>query len=239
MSPDSDLLCYTVSVRKKHEKEQHRRFRRRKYSALFLVILAVLLAFGPFAAVYYKSRDYRVTANEISQLEPRPIAIVFGAGVWPDGTPTPYLQNRLDTAVQMAQADKVQKILVSGDNSSIHYNEPAAMQRYLESQGVEADRIVQDFGGLNTYDTCYRAKSVFEVEKAYLVTQAYHLPRAVMTCRVIGVDSVGVAAISKGRDYTASYIARELASIYKAAGELMFRPEPLIKGQPEPITVLE
>ncbi len=224
---------------KKHQKEQHRRFRKRKFGLIAVLILTFAVLVGPFAFVYYTSREHRVSSQAIDSLEPRPVVIVFGAGVWPDGTPTPYLKNRLDTAVQMHKSGKAAKILVSGDNSSKYYNEPEAMQRYLGTQGVADDKIVQDFGGLNTYDTCYRAKSIFEIKQAYVVTQAYHLPRAVMTCRILGVETVGVEALRQGRDFTASYVLRELASMYKAAGELLLRPEPLIKGEPEPISVLE
>lgn len=223
----------------KHNKAQQRRFRRRKLTAVFLLVAAIAILLGPFAYVYFISRDVRVAPSAIGSLSPRPVAIVFGAGVWPDGTPTPYLQNRLDTSVELFTAGKVETILVSGDNSTKHYNEPEAMRRYLVSKNVPEDKIVQDFGGLNTYDTCYRAKSEFKVTSAYVVTQSYHLPRAVMTCRVLGVDSIGVEATRQGRDFTASYLLRELASMYKAGAELVLRPEPLIKGSPEPAAVIE
>lgn len=165
------------------------------------------------------------------------MVIVFGAGVWPDGTPTPYLQNRLDTAMRMHQTGKVQKILVSGDNSTEHYNEPVAMQKYLINQGVPEDVIVLDYGGLSTYDTCYRAQEIFKVSNAYVTTQSYHLPRAVMTCRMLGIEVVGIESMRQGRDFTASYLLREMASIYKAGIELTLHSEPAVNGNPEPIMV--
>lgn len=220
---------------RKHEKEQHRRFRKRRVAIVFVLIMMIAVLLGPISYVWYVSRDVRTSPSAISSLESRPAIIVFGAGVWPDGTPTPYLQNRLDTALQVYQANKVQKILVSGDNSTEHYNEPVAMRNYLVQKGVPENAVVLDHGGLNTYDTCYRAKEIFGVKQAYLTTQAYHLPRAVMTCRVLGVESIGIAAQRQGRDYTASYLLREMVSIYKAGIELVLRPEPLITGKPEPI----
>jgi len=197
--------------------------------------MALVVLLGPIAYVWFTSRDVRVTPSAIETLEQRPIIIVFGAGVWPDGTPTPYLQNRLDTAKRVYDADKTEKILVSGDNSTEHYNEPVAMRNYLVKSGVPEENIVLDYGVLNTYDTYHRAKEIFKVEKAFVTTQAYHLPRAVMTCRVLGIESVGIESLKQGRDFTAAYIFREFISMYKAGGELLLRPKPLITGNPEPI----
>lgn len=224
---------------RKHEKEQRRRFRNRRLAVAFMIISFLIVLLGPIAYVWFTSRDVRVTPEAIDTLEPRPVIIVFGAGVWPDGTPTPYLKNRLDTAKQAHQAGRATKILVSGDNSTEHYNEPLAMRNYLIKNGVPEQAVVLDYGGLNTYDTCYRAKEIFGVKRAYLTTQAYHLPRAVMTCRVIGIESIGIESVRQGRDFTASYLLREFISMYKAGGELLLRPEPLIMGKPEPISVVE
>ncbi len=222
---------------RKHEKEQKRRFRKRRVGLFFVLVILVAMLLGPISYVWFVSQDARKPYSAIESLEPRPVVIVFGAGVWPDGTPTPYLQKRLDTAKRMQQAGKVQKILVSGDNSTEHYNEPVAMQNYLVSQGVPKDVVVLDYAGLSTYDTCYRAQDIFKVNKAYVTTQAYHLPRAVTTCRMLGIDTIGVESMRDGRDFTAAYLLREMASIYKAGYELALQSEPAVKGDPEPIVV--
>lgn len=91
------------------------------------------------------------------------VAIVLGAGVLPSGEPTPYLQRRLDSAVDLYKAGIVKTLLLSGDNSASHYNEPVAMQRYVAEQGVPRTATVLDYAGFNTYDSCYRAEALFGV----------------------------------------------------------------------------
>ena len=124
----------------------------------------------------------------------RPVAIVFGAGVRPDGRLSPMLQHRMDTAISLYRSGAVRKLLVSGDNSTAQYNEPGRMYDYAVAQGVQPADVVRDFAGRRTYDTCYRAKEIFGVTEAILVTQRFHLPRALFTCRSFGIDAVGLAA---------------------------------------------
>jgi vancomycin permeability regulator SanA len=169
----------------------------------------------------------------------RQVAIVFGAGVEQDGAPTPYLQWRIETAVKLYKAHRVQKILMTGDNSSKHYNEPVGMKKYAMKLGVPGKDIVLDYAGLNTYDSCYRASKIFKVTSATLVTQGYHLPRAVMTCKSFGIDTIGVdAEHDKGRTWGVMYIIREWVSTDKSLVQMTFKPSPTILGNPEPITVL-
>lgn len=121
-------------------------------------------------------------------------AIVFGAGLQRDGTPSPVLKDRIAAAVQLYHLGKVEKLLMSGDNRFIDYNEPAAMKTYAVSLGVPEEAIALDFAGRRTYDTCYRAKHIFGLDEALLVTQKYHLPRAIFTCQEMGMRVSGVAA---------------------------------------------
>ena len=118
--------------------------------------------------------------------------MVLGAQVYPDGTPSPFLAARLDLAKQLFDAGKVQVLLVSGDNMAPEYNEPDAMRAYLIDAGVPAEKVIADYAGFDTYDSCVRAKRIFGVSKLIMVSQSYHLPRAVATCRTLGVDAAGV-----------------------------------------------
>jgi vancomycin permeability regulator SanA len=163
----------------------------------------------------------------------REVAIVFGAGVYPDGTPTPYLQWRIATAVDLYKAGKVKRLLLTGDNSEEHYNEPVAMQRAAIKLGVDPDHITLDYAGYSTYDSCYRAKKIFGVKEATLVTQGYHLPRAVATCSGLGVQSIGVAAKHTERDFAVTYLLRELLATDKALFELAVKPQPTVLGKAE------
>ncbi len=123
-----------------------------------------------------------------------PVAIVFGAGLHWDGSPTPVLRDRVKTAVHLYEQGKVKKLLFSGDNRFIEYNEPGAMQSYALELGVPLEDIVLDYAGRRTYDTCYRAKSIFKVDQAFLVTQKFHLPRALFLCGQLGIKTLGVNA---------------------------------------------
>jgi SanA protein len=122
------------------------------------------------------------------------VALVFGAGLRRDGSPTAILRDRVQAAVQLYREGKVDKLLLSGDNSYIYYNEPGAMKEYAIGLGVPEEDIVLDYAGRRTYDSCYRAGVIFGITKAILVTQPFHLPRAVYTCRQMGLDATGFAA---------------------------------------------
>jgi SanA protein len=122
------------------------------------------------------------------------VAIIFGAGLRRDGTPTAMLRDRVLTGAELYFSGKVEKLLMSGDNRFVDYNEPEAMRQFARSLGVPDEVIVLDYAGRRTYDTCYRAKAIFGVESALLVTQGFHLPRAVFLCNMLGMDTVGVEA---------------------------------------------
>lgn len=179
----------------KHEAAQGARRPAAIRVAVRSVALAVLAAvvLGVLVWVGIQARYERlILADE--DASPRPVAIVFGAGVRPDGRLSPMLRHRMDAAIALYRSGAVRKILVSGDNSTVHYNEPGRMFDYAVAAGVPADDVVRDFAGRRTYDTCYRAAEIFGVRDAVLVTQRFHLPRALFTCRSFGIDAVGVAA---------------------------------------------
>ena len=167
----------------------------------------------------------------------RPAAVVFGAGLRRDGKPTAVLRDRVETAVRLYQSGKVEKILMSGDNRFVEYNEPASMREYAISLGVPEEDIVLDYAGRRTYDTCYRAKAIFGLDSAILVTQQFHLPRALYTCRALGMDVSGVAAT--GTQYRKlSYIYWEVrevpATFISIIENHITHPLPVL-GDPEPI----
>ncbi len=168
---------------------------------------------------------------------PRPVALVLGAGLWPDGSPTPVLRDRVATAADLYFAGKVQKLLLSGDNRFVSYNEPAAMARYARSLGVPAEALVLDYAGRRTYDSCYRARVIFGVTAVVVVTQRFHLPRAVYTCRALGLDAVGVAADRRRyrRGPALYWGLREFPATLRALVDVhLTHPLPVL-GEPEPI----
>ena len=180
------------------------------------------------------------TSKKIFTIEavgPSRIAIVFGAGLQRDGTPSPVLQDRVAAAVNLFKAGKVEKILMSGDNRFIDYNEPGAMQAYAISLGVPEEDIVLDYAGRRTYDTCYRAYHIFGVKEAILVTQRYHLPRALFTCNGIGLQSTGVSADSTYYRKSSRLIwnVRELPATLVALWQVWISHPLPVMGDPEPI----
>ena len=197
--------------------------------------IAIILGLGipnMIAEWYARARQFQV-----EQAPSAPVAIVFGAGLTRDGQPSPVLRDRVATAVQLYFDGKVQKILMSGDNRFVDYNEPGAMKRYALSLGVPEADIVLDYAGRRTYDTCYRARHIFGVREAILVTQRFHLPRAIFTCNGLGVDSVGVIADQRTYSQYAHrfWRIREIpATAMSFVDVFITRPLPVL-GEPEPI----
>jgi SanA protein len=167
----------------------------------------------------------------------RRVAIVFGAEVKRDGTPSAVLRDRIETAIALYKAGKVEKLLMSGDNRFADYNEPESMRQYALTLGVPDADIVLDYAGRRTYDTCYRAKEIFGVSSAILVTQRFHLPRALFLCKAFGIDALGVEAenyyyLKRLRFY---WNLRELLASIQSVGDVyLFKPLPVL-GNREPI----
>jgi SanA protein len=160
------------------------------------------------------------------------VAVVFGAGVR-NGMPTAMLYDRVASAVDLYKAGVVDKLLMSGDNRFVDYNEPAAMRRVALQLGVPDSDIVMDYAGRSTYDTCYRARAVFGLSNAILVTQRFHLDRALMTCDGLGLQAVGYVA--DRRAYTSSLAwntLREIPATMKAFFDVyVSKPLPVL-GEP-------
>lgn len=161
------------------------------------------------------------------------VAVVFGAGLW-DGEPSPYLAHRLDAAARLYDEGRVEVVLVTGDNSREDYDEPDAMRAYLTRHGVPDARIVSDYAGFDTWDSCVRAKKIFGVDEAVLISQDFHIRRAVALCEAAGVESYGVGVAAK-HDATWYYGgAREVLAAGKAALDAVFEPDPRFLGPREP-----
>ena len=206
-----------------------RKAQRRLYQG---AAIGVLLMFAPVTGVHaYASASERTAAS----VPYRPVAIVFGAGVV-GNQPTPFLARRLDVALDLYRRGKVTVLLVTGDNSSPSYDEPGVMRDYLTARGVPADRIVRDDAGFDTWESCVRAKKVFGVGSATLVTQDFHLPRALTLCRAAGIDALGVADTGESAVSASEAVhdrGREIAAGWKALGQAVFQPDPRFLGKKE------
>ncbi|PAX53135.1 SanA/YdcF family protein [Brunnivagina elsteri] len=209
-----------------------------------VILVSLTLGLGsiltPLALHFYvntatNTRRY----TEASQVPKQKIAIVFGAGIYPDGTPTPMLADRVDAAVELYKQGRVQKLLMTGDNSRDDYDEVSAMQHYAVTQGIPIEDITLDHAGFSTYESCYRAKEIFGIQKAVLVTQNFHLPRAIYTCKNLSVEAVGLGTPDWGsynKTTVTRYTAREKLSVLKALWEVhISRPLPTFLGKFEGI----
>jgi SanA protein len=216
------------------EKKARKRKRMLKV-ALFLLLVGIGLGLSPFALRWWVDQRYKKLIYTIEAVPPRKVAIVYGAGITTDGRPLAALADRVWTATELYKAGKVQKLLMSGDNRYIEYNEPEAMRQYALVQGVPDEDIVLDYAGRRTYDTCYRAGYIFGVEEAILVTQWFHLDRALYTCDKLGIDAVGVAADRRDYYLARFWWVRELAAVSRAWLDLNFlHPTPVL-GEKLPI----
>ena len=200
-------------------------------------VLSALIAIGLFMPRWVMGLFAAPRTYTLENVPAARVAIVFGAGLLRDGSAGPVLSDRMLTAVNLYQAGKVEKILVSGDNRFIEYNEPEAGRQYALEHGVPDEDIVLDYAGRRTYDTCYRAKYIFGVKEAILVTQDFHMPRALTLCNWFGVNSAGVEAdnryfLKRTRIW---WGFRETFAVFQAAWDLLVtKPLPVL-GEPEPI----
>lgn len=181
---------------------------------MFLLVLLFVAVVLPCAWTYlrFQSRVH----DDLASVPSAPVAIVFGAGLQSNGEPSPLLAHRIDAAIELYRRGKVQTLLMSGDSRAANYDEVGAMRRYAIARGVPTAKIKLDRYGLRTYDSAYRARSLFGVTRAVLVTQRYHMPRALYLANLLGIDAAGYVA---GHDAYAQqdyYEAREAAALVVA-----------------------
>ncbi|WP_405698012.1 YdcF family protein [Streptomyces coelicoflavus] len=206
------------------------RTRKGQRRLLRAVVAGCVLALLPAAWLRLVTDDRLRTVADVPHTE---VAVVFGAGLW-DGEPSPYLAHRLDAAAELYRAGRIEVVLVTGDNSREEYDEPDAMRAYLVRHGVPDGRIVGDYAGFDTWDSCVRAKKIFGVDRAVLISQDFHIRRAVALCQEAGVASYGVG-VDDEHDVTWYYgSAREVLAAGKAALDAVFEPDPHFLGPREP-----
>lgn len=210
-----------------------------KLKKISLVLLALLL----LGLLALKILDYKIqkstkayTYNTLEQIPEAHTAIVLGASVKSNGNLSVMLRDRVESALFLYNEGKVKRFLLSGDNSTKSYNEPLAMKKYLIERGVPEDHIFLDYAGFDTYDTMYRSQAVFKVQTAIIVTQGFHLPRAVYIARQMNLNYIGYNGDKRVYGHQEYNGRRELLANVKAYLELAFRKEPRYLGSKIPIT---
>jgi vancomycin permeability regulator SanA len=195
-------------------------------------LLGLVAAGASVAWVRSGTDSYTHSERDVPQA---PVALVLGAQVYSTGEPSPFLAARLAIAQRLLATGKVQAILVSGDHREYRYDEPGAMTRWLMARGVPANKIAQDHAGFDTYDSCVRATKIFGVRKTIVVTQSYHLPRAIMLCRRVGIETYGVGddTVKQFRKPWLISSNREHGACVKAVVDVVTGRDPVFLGRRE------
>lgn len=220
---------------KRFMKNKKRLFR---ICVIVLLGLALILAIAFFSinkTVLNAGGEMIVGAEQASDVIDADCILILGAGVRDDGTPSHMLEDRLKVGIELYNSGAAPKILVSGDNSRDDYNEPETMKRYCVENGVPEEDIVLDYAGFSTYESLFRARDVFCAENIIIVTQKYHLYRALYVAEKLGLGAVGVSAdlrTYRGQSYRD---LRETAARNKDFLFTLFMPEPTYLGEQIPI----
>lgn len=192
------------------------------------------IVFGINHYVKVSASQYIVEADEVPQAD---AILVLGAYVLPNGSVSTMLNDRLTTGYELYEEGKAPKVLVSGDHGRVDYDEVNAMKDFLKDRGISGADIFMDHAGFNTYESMYRARDIFQVKKVIIVTQEYHLMRAVFIARQLGLEAYGVAADKRNYgSVMASYELREILArnkdfVYAA----LLHPKPTFLGETIPV----
>lgn len=206
-----------------------------------LIIAAVLAAlaagtvFVPDIIVVGSAKNRIITDDEAAELENTDCVLVLGAGVR-DGNPTPMLRDRLITGISLYKSGAAPKIIMSGDHGREDYDEVNVMKSYAVENGVPDSDVFMDHAGFSTYDSVYRAKAVFEADSIIIVTQKYHLYRALYIAERLGVNAVGVSADLDDYSGQLKRDLREIAARDKDFFSCLFKPEPKYLGEKIPVS---
>ncbi len=198
---------------------------------ILLGLLAGLFAAGINIAMYFLGRD-SIVSTDSTELGDADCIIVLGAGVRADGSPSHMLEDRLLVGIELYDLGVCDTMLMSGDHGRAEYDEVNTMKKFATERGVPAERIFMDHAGFSTYESLYRAKEIFGAEKVIIVTQEYHLYRALYIARSLGLDAVGVSADLRGYSGQVIREVREVAARVKDYFYTVAKPLPTYLGEP-------
>mgnify|MGYP002520378971 CR=1 FL=1 len=207
-------------------------------TGLILALLAVcggVLMLGVNGYVVLSTKNQILLSSEAAELPDVDCILVLGCRVYEDGTPSHMLEDRLRRSVELYRAGAAPKLLMSGDHGTKGYDEVDAMKRYAFEADIPSENIFMDHAGFSTYESMYRAKAIFGAQKVLIVTQEYHLYRAVYIARQLGLEAYGVDADYRGYSGQTARDVREVLARVKDVGSCIFKPEPTYLGEPIPI----
>lgn len=200
-----------------------------------MFLFAILLPLGISIYLCASVKDQIITLDEATKLDADAI-LVLGARVWDNGSPSGVLEDRLDTGISAYQAGVSDRLLMSGDHGQDDYDEVNAMKDYALEQGIPSENIFMDHAGFSTYESVYRARDIFQVKTVLIVTQEYHLYRALYIARALGLNAYGVAADRSVYSGIVGFEAREILARVKDFFYTLIQPLPTYLGDVIPIT---
>lgn len=210
-----------------------------KIICVVLVSSMIVCAVGVLSVnAHIKSvgRSRMLTVDEAAELSDVDCIIVLGCQVRADGSLSDMLHDRLARGVEVYQAGAASKLLMSGDHGRTNYDEVGAMKRFAINNGISSENVFMDHAGFSTYETMYRAKEIFQAKKVVIVTQEYHLYRALYIAKQLGMDAYGVSADLRTYSGQTKRDVREVLARCKDFGMCIFKPEPTYLGEAIPVS---
>ena len=215
-----------------------------KKKRVFLKVLIVLVClgalgigalFGINGIVKGTTRDHILSPEDAAKLQDVDCILVLGCGVWDNGQPSHMLEDRLKRSLELYQSGTSEKILMSGDHGQTDYDEVNVMKSFVVDAGVPAENVFMDHAGFSTYESMYRAKEIFKVEKMIIISQEYHLYRAIYIARRLGIEAYGVSSNYRNYVGQSAMDTREVLARVKDFAVCIFKPEPTYLGEAIPI----
>ena len=201
---------------------------------LMLIITEAIIVLGINAYVKGSTKNQIIRNNDYSNLQDIDCIIVLGAGVWGEN-PSPMLEDRLLEGIKLYENKVAPKIIMTGDHGREEYDEVNVMKKFAMDKGVPSGDIFMDHAGFSTYESLYRAKEIFEADKVVIVTQEYHLYRALHIANEFGIEAYGVASDPRQYVGAAYREIREILARNKDFVQCIFKPEPTYLGEVIPV----
>ena len=204
-------------------------------SAIIVAVIILLIALSINLYVKQSTKKQIITSKDYSNLKDIDCIVVLGAKIWGD-KPSPMLEDRLLQAIELYEANVSPKIIMSGDHGTDEYDEVNTMKDYAIEKGVPSENIFMDHAGFSTYESIYRAKEIFGAKKIVIVTQKYHLYRALHIANSLGIEAYGVGSDPRQYVGAAYREAREILARNKDFVKCIFKPEPTYLGDTIPVS---
>ncbi len=204
------------------------------YGIIVISIIAVIVLGINFYVTISTSKQI-IKESEYTSLTDVDCIIILGAGIWGD-KPSPMLEDRLQEGINLYKNNVADKIIMSGDHGRIEYDEVNTMKNYAIDKGIPSENIFMDHAGFSTYESIYRAKDIFEAKKVVIVTQEYHLYRALYIANQLGLEAYGVGADPRKYVGAVNREIREILARDKDFIKCIFKPKPTYLGEAIPVS---